>query len=192
MTDKYEQLSALVDGEHNEKHIIDSLMKDDELKQKWGSYHLVRSCLRKESAMLCEIDLSASIANAIADEPTVLAPKRKRSLPIIGEVVPFTRQIGQFAMAATVAAVAILGVQQVNHEAPSEPFQTAAPIVPQGGLAPVSLEQVRTLPQQNTGLAQGLDSKSKINALFIDHQRQVQLKRARQAEEQVEKLEEDK
>ena len=180
MTHQQENLSAFMDGESTDHEIVGQIKQSPELQAKWQRYHVIRSTLRKEASVAPELDITASVAAALENEPTVMAPRsRWRSIPVIGNIAPFAKQSGQFAVAASVAAALILGVQQFNQPAPSEPFTTAAPVMPQGGLAPVSLEQTRSLPRND--MAQMLEKKRKINAIIADHEQQVRLK---QAEEQ--------
>lgn len=182
MNQQHENLSAFMDGELSESSVIEAIKNDSELQAKWRSYHVIRSGLRKEATVMPEFDITAQVAKAIADEPTVMAPKSKlRSIPVLGSIVPFTKQAGQFAMAASVAAAVILGVQQLNQPAPTEPFMTAPPAAgPQGGLSPVSLEQTRTLPRDDMAIL--LEKRRQINALIADHEQQIRLKQAQQVE----------
>lgn len=182
MKQSYENLSAFMDGESQSGNIVDELKSDAELQAAWRRYHVIRSAMRKETGGVPEFDISASVAAALEHEPTVMAPKSKiSSLPIVRNVIPFTKQIGQFAVAASVAAVAILGVQQLNQPTPSEPFSTFTTPGPLGGLSPVSLEQTRALPRDD--MEQMLDKKRKINALIADHQQQIRLKQTEQQSE---------
>ena len=180
MTEQHENLSALVDGERSEDSVFDALKQSEELREKWQRYHLIRSTMRKEMPAGQYMDISASIAEAIEKEPTVLAPKsRFAAIPVIGrmsgKLVPFAKQSGQFAIAASVAAAVIVGFQTFNPPPESKPFVTAPPAAgPQGGLAPVSLEQTRVLPTQTR--ADVLETRRHINALINDHEQQVKLK----------------
>ncbi|MAI36759.1 MAG: RseA family anti-sigma factor [Alteromonas sp.] len=184
MTQQQEKLSAFMDGEAEDDKIIDAIKHDAELQAKWQRYHVIRGTMRKEASVAPEMDITASIAAALADEPAIVAPKesRWRSIPIIGNVVPFATQSGQFAVAASVALAVILGVQHLNQPAPSEPFMTAPTAGPQGGLAPVSLEQTRTLPRND--MNEVLEKKRKINALIADHEQQIKLKQVQAEEEE--------
>lgn len=189
MTQQHEKLSAFMDGELSENEFIDTIKSDDELLAKWRSYHVIRSGLRKEASVMPEFDITAQIAQALDNEPTVLAPKsRWQSLPVVGKVVPLLRQSGQFAVAASVAAAVILGVQQVNQPAPDEPFTTLQTRgIPQAGMAPVSLEQSNIVPNQpNQRSADAetlLQKRRQINALLADHEQQLKLKRAEEQSE---------
>lgn len=180
MTQQQENLSALVDGENASNDVIDALKNNAEMREKWQRYHVIRSTMRQEMPSGQYIDISASIAEAIEQEPTVLAPKsRFASIPLIGslgkKVVPFAKQSGQYAVAASVAAAVIIGFQTYNQPAETEPFMTAPPAAgPQGGLAPVSLEQTRVLPNQQR--ENMLETRRHINAIIVDHEQQVKLK----------------
>lgn len=192
MSEKFEQLSAWVDGEASTTR-VDDVKADVQLQQKWQDYHLMGDTLRGDEVLLTDKSLLESIADALDDEPTVLAPSTKsRVIPIWQNVVSLGKQSSQFAVAAGVAAVMILGVQNYNTEA-TQPFMTAPTSGPQGGLAPVSLSQSRTIqtPEQQLNERQALlEQRKRINALLVDHQQQVRLQASQittneQSEKQV-------
>lgn len=192
MSEKFEQLSAWVDGEASTTR-VDDVKADVQLQQKWQDYHLMGDTLRGDEVLLTDKSLLESIADALDDEPTFLAPSTKsRVIPIWQNVVSLGKQSSQFAVAAGVAAVMILGVQNYNTEA-TQPFMTAPTSGPQGGLAPVSLSQSRTIqtPEQQLNERQALlEQRKRINALLVDHQQQVRLQAAQittneQSEKQV-------
>lgn len=186
MTQQQENLSAFMDGEIDGNDIIEAIKQDDVLRAKWQRYHVIRSSMRNEATVAPQLDITASVALALDNEPAILAPKRSRweAIPVLGSVVPFAKQSGQFAVAASVAVAMIIGVQYVNQPAPTEPFTTAPTATVQGGLAPVSLEQTRTLPRND--MNDVLDKNRKINALIADHEQQVRLKQAIENSEQSE------
>lgn len=191
MTQQQEKLSAFMDGEIEGNDIIDAIKHDADLQAKWQRYHVIRGAMRKEAGVAPQLDITASVAAALENEPAIVAPKqsRWRSIPVVGSVIPFAKQSGQFAVAASVALAVIVGVQQYNQPAPTEPFMTAPTIAPQGGLAPVSLEQSRALPRND--MNEVLERKRKINALIADHEQQIRLKQAQEAsaeEEQAEQV----
>ena len=182
MTQQQENFSAFVDGEHtdNNGELINSISHDPELSAKWQRYHVIRDGMRGELAAQPSFDIAASVAQAIEQEPAIVAPKRRMSdLPVIGQVIPLVRQSGQLLVAASVAAVAILGFQNFNNQTAEEvqPFVTAPPLAgPQGGLAPVSLEQTR--PVTRNDMAALLEQRRQLNALIADHERQLQIQQA--------------
>lgn len=182
MTHQHENLSAFMDGELSNSDTIEAVKNDAALQEKWRRYHLIRSGLRKEASVAPMLDLTAQIAAQIEQEPTVMAPKRSwASLPVVGSVIPFAKQTGQFAVAASVAAAVILGYQQMNQPAPVEPFMTAPTNNSIGGLAPVSLEQSRTIPRND--MAEFLEKRRQVNALLEDHQQQIKLKQSDREED---------
>ncbi len=182
MTQQQENFSAFVDGEQagNNDELIKSISRDPELSAKWQRYHVIRDGLRGELADEPSFDIAANIAQAIEQEPAILAPKRRiADIPVIGQVIPLVKQSGQLLVAASVAAVAILGFQNFNSQTVEEtqPFVTAPPLAgPQGGLAPVSLEQTR--PVTRNDMAALLEQRRQLNALIADHERQLQIQQA--------------
>lgn len=193
MTQQQENLSAFIDGELDvtNDQLITEIQHDEELRAKWQRYHMIRDGLRGELGQSTNFDIAASVAQAIQDEPAIVAPKKRmRDLPVIGSVVPLFKQSGQFLVAASVAAVVILGVQNYNHQDVAEPFSTAPPISgrPQGGLTPVSLEQTRTV--QRNDMAALLEQRRMINALIADHQNQLKMMQ-KQGSAQTQNVEQD-
>jgi sigma-E factor negative regulatory protein RseA len=77
---KFESISSLVDNCSVSADIaitnraIDEILKDDELSSKWQNYHLIGDVLRDEVPTSLQLDLSHEIANAIAQEATILSP----------------------------------------------------------------------------------------------------------------------
>lgn len=104
---KREQLSALVDDEltHEAASAIDNLLDDDQAKDIWTRYHLIGDSLRGHLPERYQ-NTAPRVSMEIAAEPTIIAPKKRTPnlmKPVMG-----------FAIAASVAAVAIFNVQQAN------------------------------------------------------------------------------
>jgi sigma-E factor negative regulatory protein RseA len=178
MSQKFESLSALVDGEHSASTLsssllLDAVKNDAELLLKWKSYHLIRDGLRQELPANINFDIADKIAQAIESEPTILAPKKTwRDLPLVSNIIPFAKQGGQMAIAASVAVAMIIGVQQVNQADVNQPFNSAPPIPGiQGGLSPVSFDLTRSIPNSDA-----VEQKRRINAYLTDHKQQLRFK----------------
>ena len=178
MSQKFENLSALVDGEDSassasSSHVLDVLKNDAELQLKWKSYHLIRNGLRQELPENINFDIADKVAQALEAEPAILAPKNTwRDLPLVARVIPFAKQGGQMAIAASVAVAMIIGVQQVNQNDVGQPFNAAPPIPGiQGGLSPVSFDQSRAIPNSD-----GVEQRRRINAYVTDHKQQLRFK----------------
>ncbi len=104
-----EALSALMDGEATEMEthrLLKALEEDPQLRDRWTRYHMASSAIKGEPATTA-VDYSAAIAAAIDQEPA----HRKSPLTM------FAGSAGRFAIAASVAMVAVLGVQQLNSPA---------------------------------------------------------------------------
>ena len=180
-----ERISVLMDGETSEASWLTSVLQDSQQQETWGRYHLIGDALRDELAGDITLDLADRVALALADEPTVLAPQvlgwQTRVKPVAAKML---RYGGQFAIAASVAAVSILGVQQYQLS------QIAAPVsvlntVPVGGMAaPVSVNYqtdrrpLEHVPQPLMTEAQQRADQERIAAFLRDHQLQQRLHQA--------------
>ena len=82
--------------------------------------------MRDELPQALNLDMSDAIANAIAEEPTVLAPTKKPSITqaLKAKVVEFAKPFGQVAIAASAAGFMVVGVQQnVANNDTQTPYQ---------------------------------------------------------------------
>ncbi len=109
-----ESLSALMDGESTEfethrilKEVGSASSATDSARSKWQRYHMASSVMSGDP--VAKIDFSAAISAAIDAEDTHRINPLQR----------FAGSAGRFAIAASVAMVAILGVQQFNDVAPA-------------------------------------------------------------------------
>ncbi|MFQ2822367.1 MULTISPECIES: RseA family anti-sigma factor [Aeromonas] len=196
-----EQISALMDGDLIDAEVLNELEMDSDLQDTWGRYHLIGDAMRGDLPVNLQLDLSDSIMAALEDEPTILAPKPVETAPVQqpaivpvktdSNVVPLFRrvgqQLGQYAIAASVAAAVIFGVQQYQGQdgVPANPVLNTIPIG--GSAAPVSVHY----PQQDGARArqQGLteqqmqEQRERINAFLRDHQLQQRLLQDRQIQQ---------
>ena len=103
---KYEQLSSIIDNESdlNEK-LIHNIDTDEEMRARWKRYHLIRDALTNHLPEEGVSDISAKVAAALKDEPTVLAPVRNSFSQKI------MKQAAGLAVAASVATVAVMSMQ---------------------------------------------------------------------------------
>lgn len=103
--DMKEKLSALVDNELDEldeRRVMKALENDADLRQTWERYHLVRSVLHQDLDVLVPSGMAARVAARIESEPADVASFRRRKISHIA---------GTLAMAASVAVIAVAGVQ---------------------------------------------------------------------------------
>ena len=115
-----ESVSALVDGEASEIELhrilkqldADHANQDQSVGSKWSRYQSVSQAMA--GSPLGGVDISESVSSAIAEEPTYA----KTLLPTVKSKF---YSMGRFAVAASVAFVAIIGVQQLNQVSPLQP-----------------------------------------------------------------------
>lgn len=103
MTEGNEQISALMDDDYDHQS-LNQLLRDEELQHTWARYHLIGDCLRDSLPEQMDTGLANRIHAQLASEPTVLAPagnKHSHLKPLAG-----------FAIAASVALVAVFGIRQ--------------------------------------------------------------------------------
>ena len=188
---KFETVSSLVDNYQANDAMFDEMIKDKHLSDTWDRYHLIGDVMRDDAPASIQLDLSSQIADAIANEPTILAPKASTSTAqnFKAKVVQLIKPVGQIAIAASAAGLMVLGVQQNVAEnevlAPSQVVQT----IPLGGIAdPVSFNY-----QQNNRVSQKqayIEQQRRFQALLSDHQQQIKLNSVR-AEDAPENKAED-
>lgn len=102
-----ERISALMDGELDDvtqRATTDELLNKGEARNIWARYHLISDTLRQNLPAGMDAGFSSRVMAALADEPTVLAPPAPRAAPL-------ARRLAGLAVAASVAAVAVMGVQ---------------------------------------------------------------------------------
>ncbi|ATP89545.1 transcriptional regulator [Aeromonas caviae] len=191
-----EQLSALMDGDLSEIEVLNELGTDPALQDTWSRYHLIGDAMRGDLPVNLQLDLGDSIMLALEDEPAILAPKPAQpAAPQVqpaGKVIPFVRrfgqQVGQYAIAASVAAAVIFGVQQYQGKdgVPTSPVLNTIPVG--GSAAPVSVhypqDGSRTgVRQQGLSEQQMQEQRERINAFLRDHQLQQRLLQDKQIQE---------
>jgi sigma-E factor negative regulatory protein RseA len=97
------KISALMDGELGQPEAggaLEALRVEGEARDDWRRYHLIGDLMRDPHTL--SAGFAARVADRIAQEPTVLAPSRRRFVP--------TRQpVWAFSAAASLAAIALVG-----------------------------------------------------------------------------------
>lgn len=206
MTNKnLESISALLDSEVEDKELQESLqhMSDDEQdKDVFSRYSLIGDVLRNEQQILPGNDFAKNIQSAIADIELNEAEAQPQAetlvsisshpkwhqrmaskLKSLGQTST-GRGIGQMAIAASVALVAVVGVNNmpVDDEQMPSPVLSTQPLV--NGLDPVSVAD-GSAPKLNANQV----TQSRINALMADHNQQL---RAADGKDETEEEEEKK
>ncbi len=176
LVDNYQPNDELFDQiiEQIAKNNTDQVNCDNLLSDTWSHYHLIGDVIRDEVPDNIQLSIPSKVAQALADEPTILAPKAPNTLvkTLQNKVVYLFKPVGQLAIAASAAWLMILGVQQnvANNETvmPSQVFQTR----PLAGVAdPVSFNtQSSSIVSQKEAY---IEQQRRFQALLIDHQQQI-------------------
>ena len=198
-------------------HLVDNMLKDEHLSSTWQNYHLIGDVLRDEVPQSLQLDLSKTISAAIAQEATILSPNSSTQgfSQILAEnitseeieetqsnnrvidatnrfkakVSALVKPMGQVAIAASAAALMIVGVQ---HNIGSNDIVTPSQVVqtvPLTGYAnPVSFNVQSAQPEpslqskQQTKQAMNeqiaserVAQQRRLQALLTDHNQQVKL-----------------
>ena len=127
-----ERISSLVDGEFDgqDPHAaVEVLLKEEKARGRWARYHLISDAMKQNLTNGINQQFSSRVMAALENEPTVLAPP-KREFSDLG------RRLSGLAVAASVAVVAVFGVQLMNQE-----------VYKESGQAPVN--QVAQAPTKN-------------------------------------------
>ena len=126
----HEQLSAYMDGElpETEQPLLRRRLENDPvLRARWSRYHLVRDVLHNHTLPSARFDISARVHEALIEEPG--HPKAGG-----GRAHAYKPFVGA-AIAASVALLAILGVQRISQVSAPAPATVAVAQTPAPGVA---------------------------------------------------------
>ena len=115
-----ENVSALMDGELEERaadSAIDALRGEGESLEAWRTYHLISDAMR--DTRLLSAGFTARVAERLASEPTVLAPRRRQAV-----------QRFALAAAASVAGVGLVGWLAFAPQPQTQPVAQAPAAAP--------------------------------------------------------------
>lgn len=122
-----DKISALMDGELDERQVREELARlklQHELRESWDTYHLISDALR--GGALLSANLKRRVSERLAQEPTVLAPRRS-----------VVRRTATYALsaAASISAVALVGwlaisISTINTEPEIARAPTPAVVLP--------------------------------------------------------------
>jgi len=116
MTTKNEHLSAVFDdeaGDFEQRRLVDELTKDSKLQHDWSRYALIGDVLREpEQAEVAMPEFLSGIQQQLEAEEEFSQVK----VNLKKQKSAWVRPVTGFAMAATIAAVSVLGVQSLMTE----------------------------------------------------------------------------
>ncbi len=180
---RLENTSALLDNDVADaqqlQQQLDVLLTDPQAQQSWQRYAMIGHIMRGDAQPNHRVDISVAIQAQLADEAPLSAANVVR--PQFGQATTrsaerWWKPIGGFAIAASVALVAVLSVQQpiapdgATSEASSSPVFVTNPF---GDRNPVSFNTV--ILDNNPSEAEVAQQRALLQAYMLDHQHQLQL-----------------
>lgn len=151
----HEQISALMDGELAEAErelLLRRMAGDPDLRARWERYHLIRDALHYELPDHTDPGFADRVMTVVGDEPL---PQAARSpLPMRQLLKP----VAGVAIAASVAALAIIGVRQFGGE-------SAPPAVPRVAVRDTSYVQVAGTRWD----LRGREIEARLNGYLVNH-----------------------
>ena len=190
---KLENISAILDDEANQSELDSTLAElsvNQADKQAFSRYSLIGDALRNEQSLQLNDDFSAKISQTIANldqaNSEILQEQPADSNVVQLEQHPtwqmrlknqfqkarnsrFTQVSGQLAIAASVAMVAVVGVNNLSQteDNPYAPVISTVPLV--DGIAPVSYSSAPLQPKLSADQA----TQARIHSLMADHHQQI-------------------
>ena len=159
-----EQLSSLIDGEYegNNDKAFDNLMDNQEMIKTWSRYHLIGDCLREHLPERISSQVFTQVTNALINEPTVFAPKKVKKI----NLNPFMG----FAVAASVAIVALFSIQDSNNNLASNNESFAANTAIPSEIQTFSFSRTQLLPDNSRKLGSTEEVASqRLNNYLMNH-----------------------
>jgi len=185
-----EWLSAASDNQSVSAQQLDSLLSDPDLQASWLRYQLAGTVLRQELTPHLDINFADRFSAVLEQEEAhqLVAETVPVLQPVTAAAVTGTqpaanqgwwKMLMQGAIAASVALIAVVGVQQTQQK-PDDALTTPLPVLqtsPIGGVAaPVSLSQTsvesRFTPQQQQ---LQLEQQRRLQELMQARQQQIRL-----------------
>lgn len=115
-----ENISTLIDGEletAERDQILYEMCQSNELKERWQRYHLIKEILKSKHPRRIYPDFSQTVMTALEAEPTVLVPPPTLNKPFLS---PIAKRFAGVAIAASVATIAVIGVQSTYSPPPGQ------------------------------------------------------------------------
>ncbi|NVJ61792.1 MAG: sigma-E factor negative regulatory protein [Gammaproteobacteria bacterium] len=147
-------LSEWMDGELDDTHdvkVVKACSDSAELSKSFESYHIIRAALNNETSSHWHAGFSQKVAEALDNEPTVLAPRRRSQ----------QAAFKGWAVAASVALAVVLGAQWW----------------PTSGVAPSGNSGEQFVSQNNSQVKNVADNDTMIAEYHLTNEEQAQLER---------------
>lgn len=177
-TSNDEHLSALVDdeaGDFERRRLLDEIASNPSARERWGRYHLIGEALRGGLPARTDMSFAARIGAALDSEEALHVDPS--SWARASEARPAnaraTRPVLGFALAASVAAVTVLGVQALLGDREGPNTRLAESAYPNIERAPVA-EGTATVVAEEASAPLGpwastADEAVRLNSYLVTH-----------------------
>ena len=148
----YEQLSALVDDELEDSEqalLLRQMGADPALQERMARFQLIRDALQNHLPPQIDIGFHRSLQAALQDEPAVHVEKSHRT--------GLFKPVAGFAVAASVAVVAVLSLQSIHGDTPASKVASA----------PVAQDYLRA--EINARPASAVRTPQRLDAYVVNH-----------------------
>ena len=180
-SDANEEISAFVDGELRgpaRARIVGRLYGDSELRRVWERFHLIGDTVRKVGPVPGAGSIAGKVGEAVSGERIVPTRRRARR--------PGVGPLPGLALAASVAAVAILGIRSFDGDGAQRPAAEASrpegaagsavsvrgPAVPEPVRPSIAATAVRHPRPESARLRwndAAPDAEARLNAYLVNH-----------------------
>lgn len=202
LSEKHEWLSQAADNQQVTPEQLSALLQQPKLQQTLQRYQLAGAVLRNEDDSVLPADFSDNFASLLAQEPTY---QMQNSISLLQKVKLGLRQAAnadwfkpaaQGAIAASVALVAVFGVQQYQQPLEQE-LTLPSPVLqtrPVAGFAtPVSLSQTSVDSRFEAQEQQAMqEQQRRLQVLLQAHRQQIRVTDTQAASQDVQEKREHK
>lgn len=183
VSDPNEQISSFVDGELQgpaRGRIVHALYGSPELRRRWARYHLIGDAARRIGPVSGADSIAGNVGAALSGESMVSFKRRPWPVPLPG-----------LALAASIAAVAILGIRGLDDGGAQSPPVAGAQSPPVAGASrheaaaesPLSTDPDSTVSRIASGAVQSAgseavrrpwsdaapDAEARLNVYLVNH-----------------------
>ena len=175
VSDPNEQISSFVDGELQgpaRGRIVHALYGSPELRRRWARYHLIGDAARKIGPVSGADSIAGNVGAALSGESVVSFKRRPWLVPLPG-----------LALAASIAAVAILGIRSLDDGGAQSPPVAGASRHEAAAESPLSTDPGSTVSRIASGAVQSAgseavrrpwsdaapDAEARLNVYLVNH-----------------------
>ena len=175
VSDPNEQISSFVDGELQgpaRGRIVHALYGSPELRRRWARYHLIGDAARKIGPVSGADSIAGNVGAALSGESMVSFKRRPWPVPLPG-----------LALAASIAAVAILGIRGLDDGGAQSPPVAGASRHEAAAESPLSTDPGSTVSRIASGAVQSAgseavrrpwsdaapDAEARLNVYLVNH-----------------------